>query len=109
MVEATQPYSIIKVTSSERSLERFIQAIAEPVELGEIKLLFTSLVEIENRWNPAIELAAGINQTFVRAFKASHNKSVLTKFEDALKSVNSFLELNQEKVAEPVHAALLLL
>lgn len=109
MVEAKQSYSIITVGSKERSLTRFLGAVAEELEQKTKKLLFVSLVEIENRWNPAIELGNGINQTFVRAFNRSLNKSVQTKFEEALKNVNQFLDLNEEKVSEPINCVLAIL
>lgn len=106
MTQNENSFSVIKLGCLERPTDRFLGAEVEQLVNKGQEVVLVSAVEIANRWQTAIDLGNAIRATFVSAYRDSPQRSVLTKFESALKAVNQLLDETTAKVPEPVHCAL---
>ncbi len=99
-------FSIVKLNCTDRPIDRYISVEAEQLITNGQDVILVSAVEIANRWQTAIDLGNEIRQTFVKQYRTSPQRSVLTKFESALKTINRLLDDHGSKIAEPIHCAL---
>ncbi|HSX42162.1 MAG TPA: hypothetical protein VLE93_02330 [Candidatus Saccharimonadales bacterium] len=106
MTQTENTFSVVKLHSTERPADRFIGAETEQLIASGQEVLLVSLVEINNRWQTAIDLGKTIHSAFVKSYKESTQRSLLTKFESALKTLNQLLDDAEAKATEPVHCAL---
>lgn len=106
MAQAEKSFSVVKLSCSRRPEDRYLSAEADPLAVAGREVVLVSLIEIANRWQTAIDLGNVIRQTFVKTFRESPQRSVLTKFESSLKAINAQLDQAAATVVEPIHCAL---
>lgn len=105
----TQPgsaFAIIKLSFPERPTDRYLSAPCERlIVLGDYVVL-AGVIEIPNRWQIAITAGNSLWQTFVKSYKESKSRSLLIRFEQALKELNHLLDEYGANIAEPISIAL---
>ncbi len=96
----------IVLTQKERPIDRYISSQTGNLEHNGQTITLFSTVEIISRWHPAREIGATLAQNFARFFSRSTHQSILTRFEDSLKSLNKQLFAANQKVDSPISCIL---
>lgn len=99
---------IVKLAHRERLTDRYSETQIISLEHRSQPIALVGFVEILSRWNPAREIGATLPQNFARYFNRSTHQSILTRFEDALKNINTAITLANQKMDSPISAAIAL-
>lgn len=109
MNEQNSQYRIVRYLSKGKPTDRFIFSQVHFTSLHNQTVVLICFVEIANPWHPAREGAQIISQQLLREFNRSENQSTITRFENALKSLNSTLSDLEDRVETSINCAVLAL
>lgn len=106
MEENGLPIIITIFAHKERLADRYSETFVGPLQFKGQRLTLICFTQILSRWNPAREIGASLPALFTKQFNQSTHQSVLTRFEDALKNINSVINTANQKIDSPVSVAI---